>query len=271
MMRYVVGPFAGVVAPGVRLLRRRVRHTLRSGVIGSFVGMLPGAGADIAAWVSIAASKQASDDPDEYGHGSVGGISDATAANSSALAGTWIPALVFGIPGDSITAIVIGILLMKNLTPGPDIFIEQAGLVYSIYLIFIVANLVLLPVGVLAIKAGSRVVRVPQRLLMPIILLFCIVGAYAINSSSFDVLVMLGMGVLGFGLERFGVPLGPVVLGIILGAPLEERFIQILTASGGDPFAFFSRPVAAVLGLLCAGLWARAVYSGLKPSGHRAP
>jgi putative tricarboxylic transport membrane protein len=271
LMRHVVSPFARVVAPGVRLLRRRVRHTLRSGAIGSFVGMLPGAGADIAAWVSIAASKRASDEPEEYGHGSVGGISDATAANSAALAGTWIPALVFGIPGDSITAIVIGILLMKNLTPGPDIFVEQASLVYSIYLIFIVANLVLVPVGVLAIKVGSRVVRVPQRLLMPIILLFCIVGAYAINSSSFDVLVMLGMGVLGFGLERFGVPLGPVVLGIILGAPLEERFIQILTASGGDPFAFFSRPVAAVLGLLCVGLWARAVYSGMKPSGRRAP
>ena len=206
---------------------------------------------------------RASDAPDAYGHGSVGGISDATTANSAALAGTWIPALVFGIPGDSVTAIVIGILLMKSVNPGPDIFVEQASLVYSIYLIFIVANLVLLPIGVLAIKAGSRVVRVPPRLLMPIILLFCIVGAYAINSSSFDVAVMLAMGLLGFGLERFGVPLGPVVLGIILGGPLEERFIQILTASGGDPFAFFGRPVAAVLGLICVVLWARAIYSGM--------
>jgi len=261
LRRYLVRPFLDVVAPGLGLLRRRLRHTLRSGVIGSLVGMLPGAGADIAAWVSMAASKRASDAPDEYGRGSVGGISDATAANSAALAGTWIPALVFGIPGDSITAIVIGILLMKDLSPGPDIFVEQAPLVYSIYLIFILANLVLIPVGVLAIKAGSRVLRVPQELLLPIILLFCIVGAYAINSSQFDVAVMLAMGLLGFGLERLDVPLGPVVLGIILGAPLEERFIQILTAGGGSPMAFFGRPVAAGLGLLCLGLWVWAVRS----------
>ncbi|MEX0599027.1 MAG: tripartite tricarboxylate transporter permease [Rhodothermales bacterium] len=259
--RYLIGPIVDVIKPGFSVVRRRLRHTFRSGVIGSFVGMLPGAGADIASWVSLAASKRASDTPEAYGKGSIDGISDATAANSSALAGTWIPALVFGIPGDSITAIVIGVLLMKNVNPGPDIFLEQAGLVYSIYLIFIVANLVLLPVGLLAVKMGSRVVRVPQKLLMPIILLLCIVGAYAINSSNFDVAVMLGMGLLGFGLERMDVPLGPVVLGIILGAPLEERFIQILTSAGGDPLAFFGRPVAAALGVLCIALWVWAVYS----------
>lgn len=259
--QYFVSPIVDVIKPAVGVLKQRIRHTLRSGVIGAFVGMLPGAGADIGAWVSLAASKRASKTPEDYGEGSVEGISDATAANSSALAGTWIPALVFGIPGDSITAIVIGVLLMKNLNPGPDIFVEQAGLVYSIYLIFIVANLVLLPVGLLAIKTGSQVVRVPQRLLMPIIVLLCVVGAYAINSSNFDVLIMLVMGLLGFGLERYGVPLGPVVLGIILGAPLEERFIQILTAAGGDPLAFFGRPVAAALGVLCIALWVWAIYS----------
>lgn len=262
--RFLISPFVDVIKPALGVLRRRIRHTLRSGVIGSLVGMLPGAGADIGAWVSLAASKRASKSPGEYGEGSVEGISDATAANSSALAGTWIPALVFGIPGDSITAIVIGVLLMKNVNPGPDIFVEQAGLVYSIYTIFFVANLVLLPVGLLAIKTGSRVVQVPQKLLMPIIVLLCVVGAYAINSSNFDVLVMLAMGLLGFGLERWGVPLGPVVLGIILGAPLEERFIQILTATGGDPLAFFARPVAAALGVLCIGLWAWAIWSARK-------
>lgn len=259
--RYLIDPVVDVIKPGVQAVAGRIRHTFRSGVIGALVGMLPGAGADIGAWVSLAASKRASKTPGEYGEGSVDGISDATAANSSALAGTWIPALVFGIPGDSITAIVIGVLLMKNVNPGPDIFVEQAGLVYSIYVIFILANLVLLPVGLLAVKAGSRVVRVPKRLLMPIILLLCVVGAYAINSSNFDVGVMLAMGLLGFGLERFGVPLGPVVLGIILGPPLEERFIQILTASGGDPVAFFARPVAAALGVTCIALWTWALYS----------
>jgi TctA family transporter len=259
--RLFIAPIVDVIKPAAGILKSRVRHTFRSSVIGSLVGMLPGAGADIASWVSLAASKRASRTPEEYGEGSVDGISDATAANSSALAGSWIPALVFGIPGDSVTAIVIGVLLMKNLNPGPDIFVEQASLVYSIYLIFIIANLVLLPVGLLAIKGATRVVRIPQKLLMPIILLLCIVGAYAINSSNFDVGIMLALGLLGFGLERFGVPLGPVVLGIILGGPLEERFIQILTATDGNLMAFFGRPAAAALGVLCIGVWIWAIYA----------
>ena len=144
-------------------------------------------------------------------------------------------------PATSITAIVIGVLLMKNIKPGPEIFEKQAVLVYSTYLVFILANLVLIPIGLIAIKLGGIVVRVPKRVLLPIILLFCVIGAYAINGSYFDVWVMLGMGVLGFGLERWSVPLGPVVLGIILGGPLEERFIQTLT--GADSvFTAFLRP-----------------------------
>lgn len=237
------------------LLWRRKIHGLRSGAIGAAIGMLPGAGADIAAWVSMAVSKRWSKNPSLYGKGSVDGISDATTANSSALAGAWVPALVFGIPGDSVTAIVIGVLLMKNVTPGPEIFTKQALLVYSIYWIFIVANLILLPIGFAAIKAGGYLIRVPRHILLPVILLFCIVGAYATNGSYFDVGLMGAMGLLGFALERFSVPLGPVVLGIILGGPLEERFIQSLTSSGGSIAPFFSRPVAAVLGVVALLVW----------------
>ncbi|MCP4639901.1 MAG: tripartite tricarboxylate transporter permease, partial [bacterium] len=210
-----------ILAPAAKMLGARKGHAVRSGVIGSLVGMLPGAGADIAAWVSLAASKRFSKKPEEYGRGSLEGIADASAANSSALAATWIPALVFGIPGDSITAIVIGVLLMKNVRPGPEIFEKQAALVYSTYLVFVLANLVMIPVGLLAIRAGGYVVRVPRKVLLPLILLFCVIGSYAINGSYFDVWVMLGMGLLGFGLERYAIPLGPVVLGIILGGPLE--------------------------------------------------
>jgi TctA family transporter len=244
-----------VFGRAVPLLWRRKWHALRSGVIGSLVGMLPGAGADIGAWVSLAASKRASKKPEEYGSGSLEGIGDATAANNSALAGAWIPALVFGIPGDSVTAIVIGVLLMKNVKPGPEIFDKQGPLVYSIFFMFLLANLVLVPIGFLAIKAGGYVVRVPRRVLLPLILLFCLIGSYAINGSYFDVGVMLAMGVLGFLLERREVPLGPVVLGIILGGPLEERFVQTLTGSGGSLDAFFAWPLAAPLGIVCAVVW----------------
>jgi putative tricarboxylic transport membrane protein len=253
--RLLAGPVRSVFGPALPLLWKRRWHALRSGAIGSLVGMLPGAGADIGAWVSLAASKRASKRPEQYGSGSIEGIGDATAANNSALAGAWVPALVFGIPGDSVTAIVIGVLLMKNVKPGPEIFDKQGVLVYSIYLVFLLANLLLIPVGFAAIKLGGWVVRVPRRVLLPLILLFCVIGSYAVGGSYFDVAIMLAMGLLGFALERRQVPLGPVVLGIILGGPLEERFIQTLTGSGGNPLAFFGRPMAAGLGVLCIIVW----------------
>jgi putative tricarboxylic transport membrane protein len=161
-----------------------------------------------------------------------------------------VPALTLGIPGDSITAIVLGIMMMKNLQPGPEIFEKQGVLVHSLYLVFVLANFALLPAGFLAVRASGQLVRVPRHTLLPIIVLFCVLGSYAIAGSYFDVATMLVMGVLGFVLERWQVPVGPVVLGIILGGPLEERFIQAMTASGGALSVFFARPAAAVLGVL---------------------
>ena len=150
---------------------------------------------------------------------------------------------------------MIGVLYMKNLKPGPEIFEQQGTLVYSIYLIFILANLILLPVGWAAIKLGREVMRVPRRVLLPIILLFCIVGAYAVNGSSFDVMLMLAFGLLGVVCERFKISIGALVLGLILGGPLEERFVQTLAGSQGNLTAFVDRPVAAVLALACVVLW----------------
>ena len=158
-----------------------------------------------------------------------------------------MPTLVFGIPGDSITAIVVGILMMKGVRPGPRIFEEQAVLVYGLFLVFLLSNLLLIPLGFLAIRAGSRLIRVPRRILLPLILLSCIIGSFAIGASLFDVGLMLGFGVLGFVLERFQVPLGPVVLGLVLGGPLEESFLQTLTASASPLRALFGRPIAATL------------------------
>ena len=237
-------------------LKQSIGRILTSSTIGSVIGMLPGAGADIAAWISYAVSKQRStpEQQKEYGRGSLQGIADATTANNASLAGAWIPALVLGIPGDSVTAIVIGVLLMKNVNPGPDIFENQLPIVYSIYITFILANLLLIPLGFVAIRLGSQIVRVPRHIILPLILMFCIVGSFAINSSYFDVYAMLGMGLLGFVLEKYKVPLGPIVLGIILGGRLEETLVQCLTKSDSLA-AFFSRPIAAGLGVLCISVW----------------
>lgn len=261
--RWLANSVHSVFGASLPFLWIRKWHAIRSAVIGSLIGMLPGAGADIAAWVSLAVSKRFSRKPEEYGTGSMEGISDASSANNSALAGAWVPALVFGIPGDSVTAIVMGVLLMKNIKPGPEIFEKQAVLVYSIFLIFFLANFVLIGVGFLAIKAGGYVVRIPRRILLPVILLFCVIGSYAINGSYFDIGVMLVMGGFGFALERRQIPLGPVVLGIILGGPLEERFIQTLSSSASAWEAFFSRPMAAALGITAILVWLAPVVVSL--------
>jgi TctA family transporter len=243
------------VAEPARLMWSRPWASFRSGVIGTAIGILPGAGADIASWVTVAVTRRTQKGPANDEQSARERLCDAGNANNAALAGAWIPALVFGIPGDSITAIVIGVLLMKNIKPGPEIFTAQAVLVYSLYMLFILANLVLLPIGLLAIRAGNLVVRVPRRILMPVILLACVLGSFSINGSRFDVGIMLVMGLIGFVLERRGVPLGPVVLGIILGGPLEERFLQTATGAGGSLLGFVNRPIAALLAASWVGLW----------------
>ncbi len=246
---------SAVFGGALELLWRRPRQVFQASTIGTLIGILPGAGADIAAWVSYGVSKRTSSTPDEYGRGSLAGVADAGAANNAALAGAWVPALTLGIPGDSITAIVLGIMMMKNVQPGPEIFDQQAVLVYSLYLVFVLANLALLPAGFLAVRVSGTLIRVPRHTLLPVIVLFCVLGSYAISGSYFDVGIMAAMGVLGFVLERRDVPVAPIVLGIILGGPLEERFIQAMTASQGSLTVFFARPLAAFLGVVAIGVW----------------
>lgn len=243
--------FAGV---GRVIARYRV-NVLRSGAIGTFIGILPGAGADIAAWLAYAAAKKGSRDADEFGRGHIEPIVDAGTANNSALAGAWVPALVFGIPGDSITAVLIGVLYMKGLRPGPMIFERQPELVYAVYATFVLANLLMIPLGYLAIRSAGYVLRVPRNVLMPVIITFCIVGAYAINNSTFDVGVMLVMGVLGFLMDRAGFPVAPIVLGLVLGPIVEQNFMTSVIKTHWDLTAFFKRPISLVLAGFCVALW----------------
>lgn len=258
-----------MIAPAVRMLFRRPAAWVRSSTIGAVVGVLPGAGADIASWVSTAVSKRRGGETAASSDGATPAIADACAANSASLAGAWIPALVFGIPGDSITAIVIGVLYMKNIKPGPEIFEAQGTLVLSLYMVFLLANLVLLPVGMLAVTAGDAIMRIPRRLLLPVIVLFCIVGAYAVGGSLFDVGLMFAFGLLGLVCERFGISIGAMVLGMILGGPLEERFVQTLSG-GGSLVDFVNRPPAAVLAIVCAGLWLSIALTAVRGRTHRS-
>ena len=171
------------------------------------------------------------------------------------MAGDWVLALVFGIPGDSITAVVIGVLFMKGLRRGPMIFERQPEILYAVYLSFIVANLLIVSFGYLAIKASARMLRVPKNILMPAILMFCIVGSFAINNSVFDIGVLGIMGIIGYFMEANGYPVAPIVLGLVLGPILEQNFMTSMIKSDWDLTLFFMRPISAILGTITVIIW----------------
>lgn len=238
-----------------RLLTTFWRQQLRGNALGTTIGALPGAGADIAAWVAYAVSRRFSRTPKKYGTGHVEGIVESTSANNAAVSSAWIPAFVFGIPGDTITAIVIGVLYVKGINPGPTLFLFNPQTIYAVFLIFILANLVMIPLGWLVIKATKRLLQAPRRLLMPLILAFCMVGAYASNNSVYGIVVMLAFGLLGFFMEENDIPIAPCILGIVIGPMLEDRFISAMIRGDGSLLFFFERPIAAGLGFVVVGIW----------------
>ena len=264
----VVEKVGSVLSGQWALAKKYPKQILRGSVLGTAVGALPGAGADIAAWMSYAMSKKFSKEPEKFGTGHVEGIVESGSANNSALAGAWIPALVFGIPGDSITAIVIGVLYMKNMNPGPALFTTNPQNIYAVFLLFIIANIIMIPLGILCIKVAKRILLVPREVLMPLILLFCVVGTFAINNSMFEVGIMLVAGILAYVLEANKFPIAPAILGVVLGGMLEENFITSMIKSNGDLGAFLARPIALCLAAVCLLVWTWPLMAKLlfKPS-----
>ncbi|WP_394156129.1 tripartite tricarboxylate transporter permease [Loktanella salsilacus] len=264
VLRYYARPGGALRAPPVKgsilrvqlgNLKRYPAQVARGSLLGTAIGALPGAGADIAAWISYAVSKKFSKTPEKFGEGHVEGLVEAGSSNNGAIAGAWIPALVFGIPGDSITAIVIGVLYVKGLNPGPMIFITDPQMIYAVFIVFLVANLMMLPLGWVAIRTAGTLLAVPQRILMPIIFMFCVTGAFAINNSVAGILIMLAFGVIGFVMEENDIPLAPAILGLVLGPMLEENFVTSMIKADGSLTGFFDRPIAAGLGVAAIAGW----------------
>ena len=247
-------PIGNVLKGLVPVLWRHRLEILRGNTIGVLVGALPGVGADIAAWISYAIGKRRAERRQEE-DGDVAAIASATAANNSSLGGAYVPATVFGIPGDSITAIIIGVFFMKGLTPGPTVFLFSPELIYAVFLSFFLANVFMIPLGLVAIRASRQILAIPRDVLMPLILLFCIVGSFAMTNTIFSVWVMLGMGLLGWFMEENGIPTAPLVLGIVLGPMVQETFLTSMMKSEGDLLGFFERPLAAALGATTLLVW----------------
>jgi putative tricarboxylic transport membrane protein len=246
----------GRVLAGVGgLLLRYRRNVVRGSATGTLIGVLPGAGGDLGAWISYAMARRFSKTPEKFGTGHPEGVIEAGASNNAALSGAWVPTLVFGIPGDAVTAIAVGVLVMKGLNPGPQLFEAQAPTLYAIYLVFIVANLALLPLGWLAIRLATPLLRIPRHQLSAVILLCCVVGSFAINNSAFDIGVMLVFGVVAFALDRLAVPIGPIILGLVLGPMVERNFLTSMVIADGRLAGFFERPIAAFLGVTAIAVW----------------
>ena len=207
----------------------------------------------MAAWISYAMSKRFSKEPQKFGTGHVEGLVEAGASNNASLASGWVPALLFGVPGDTITAIAIGVLYMKGLNPGPTLFTEKASSMYALYIVFIIANIIMIPLGIVMIRLATYVLRAPRSAIMPVIVLCCAVGSFATGNNLFAVLTVAAFGVIGYVMQANGYPVAAMVLGIVMGTMVEQSFITSLIKSDGSILPFFERPVSAVLASLTIG------------------
>jgi putative tricarboxylic transport membrane protein len=249
--------FGSILAGQLHLTRKYWRQMTRGNIVGIIIGVLPGAGADMAAWVSYAMSKRFSKEPQKFGTGHPEGLVEAGASNNASLASGWVPSLLFGIPGDTITAIAIGVLYMKGLNPGPTLFTERASSMYALYIIFILANIIMIPLGIVMIRVASSVLRAPRSAVMPVILVCCAVGAFATGNNMFAVLLVAIFGVIGYVMENNGYPVAAMVLGIVMGTTVEQSFVTSLIKSEGSLLPFFDRPISAILAAMTitALLW----------------
>jgi putative tricarboxylic transport membrane protein len=223
------------------------RTVLRSGVIGVFVGILPGVGEDMAAWSSYAAAKRASKEREQFGKGSVEGLMAAETGDNAAVPGALIPALALGVPGSAPAAVLMAAMIIHGVQPGPMLMTTQPQFVFDVVAITLIATLAILVYGLVMVRPILWVLRVPREIIMPIVFVLCVLGSYSIASRLFDVYVMVAVGLLCFFLRRRGYPVAPFVLGLVLGDIVDKTLRRGLVLSDGSLLPFFTRPISALL------------------------
>jgi len=247
-----ISPFDTVI-PRLKDVTRYWRTILRSGLIGTGVGIVPGVGEDVAAWSSYAAAKRASKEKELYGKGSIEGLMAAETGDNACVPGAMIPVLTLAIPGSAPAAVLMAAMIIHGVKPGPLIMVESPQFVYDIVAMMLFATIGILIYGLVLTKALVQVLRVPQHFIVPIIFVLCAVGSFAISGRLFDVYVMLAFGLLGFFLRGYGYPMAPLVLGVVLGDLLEKNLRRALLLSDGDLTPFFTRPISAVVAAMIFG------------------
>ncbi|MCX7231414.1 MAG: tripartite tricarboxylate transporter permease [Burkholderiales bacterium] len=238
------------VLPRIRDVLRYWRTVLRSGVIGVFVGILPGVGEDMAAWSSYAAARRASKERELFGKGSVEGLMAAETGDNAAVPGAMIPALALGVPGSAPAAVLMAAMIIHGVQPGPMLMTTQPQFVFDVVAITLIATLAILLFGLVMVRPILWVLRVPREVIMPIVFVLCVLGSYSIASRLFDVYVMGVIGVICFFLRRRDYPVAPFVLGLVLGDIVDKTLRRGLVLSDGSLLPFFTRPISALLALV---------------------
>jgi putative tricarboxylic transport membrane protein len=224
--------------------------TVRSGVIGTFIGIIPGVGEDVGAWTSYAAAKRFSKEKELFGKGSKDGLIAAETGDNAVIPGAMIPTLTLALPGSAASAVLIAAMLIHGIRPGPLLMTENPLFLYQVVAMLLLATLAILVYGLSLTRVFLLVLRVPRERLMAVIAVLCVIGSFAITQRMFDVYVMLGFGIVGFLLREMKYPMAPLILGIILGDLLDANLRRGLLLTNGDPTPFFTRPISLVLWLV---------------------
>lgn len=245
-------------------LRRSWMPMVRGSGIGAFFGALPGVGPSIAAFVAYAIEKRVSKHPEEFGHGAIEGVVSPESANNASDQTAFIPTMALGVPGSATMALMLGVLIMHGITPGPKLMTEQPDLFWGLIMSFWIGNVLLLVLNIPLIGVWVRMLLVPYHLLYPIVLMLICIGVFTVANNTFDIWMVALFGLLGYALRLFKYPTAPVLLGFVLGPLLEEHFRRSMLLSRGELSTFIDRPVSATVLALSAALLAWGIYASLK-------
>lgn len=240
------------ILPTKQDLKDSAAPIARGSVLGFFIGLLPGAGAILASFFAYIVEKKLSKNPEKFGRGAIEGVASPESANNAAAGGAMIPLLTLGIPSSGTTAIMMGAFIMYNVQPGPLLFQDHPQLAWGVIASMFVGNLMLLILNMPLVKVFAKVIETPPKYLIPLIIVFSVFGVYAVQYSTFDLMLVMGSGLVAYFLAKNDFPLAPLVLGLILGPMMENNLRRALTISNGDFMIFLQKPVSLVF--LCIGL-----------------
>ncbi|MCL2380138.1 MAG: tripartite tricarboxylate transporter permease [Treponema sp.] len=238
------------VLPTWQDIKKIGRAVFTGSTIGSFIGTIPGVGSDIAAFVSYSEAKRTSKHPEKFGTGAPEGVAAAESANSSCACGSMIPMLSLGVPGDSNTAVLMGAFIIHGFQPGPMMYVQHLDIVYAVFIAMFLSNIAVFLAGMAGIKFFAKIVSIERKLLLPAVLVLSLVGSFAINRNMFDVFFAIGMGGVGYLLTKYGFPLSPILLALILGPMSEANLRRFMMIHDGEFWLIFTRPISLILILL---------------------